>query len=133
MLKTARRDEERVGVKGLPVLDDSGKMAGFLSIGDILNAVFPPYMEGMDIGHFAWNGMAETIAKRVKGKLVSDLMTRKVVSVHEDASLMECVDHMHKSGVKRLPVVDAEGRVKGIVYERDVFLAITKIMLEEDK
>lgn len=130
ILRTAKRAEEKIGVKGLPVLDDAGKMVGFLSIGDILKAVFPSYMSLMDLGEFTWDGMVEDMAKKAGNKKVSEMMTRKVISVPEDATLMECVDHMIKHNVKRLPVIGKEGKVTGILYERDVFFAITKAMLE---
>ncbi len=132
ILRSARRGEERIGVKGLPVLDDSGQRVGFLSIGDILKAVFPWYLSCVDIGHFTWDGMIETMADKVGGKKVSDMMTRKVISVGEDASLMECVDLMIRNNVKRLPVLGEGDCVAGILYERDVFFAITKAMLHEN-
>ena len=34
LLRIARRGEEKIGVKALPVLDDDGKLVGILSIGD---------------------------------------------------------------------------------------------------
>ncbi|MEK6652444.1 MAG: CBS domain-containing protein [Nitrospirota bacterium] len=132
ILRTAKRGEEKVGVKGLPVLDETGKMVGFLSIGDILKAVFPSYMSLMNLGDFTWDGMVEDMAKKAGNKKVSEMMTQKVISVTEDASLMECVDHMLKSNVKRLPVLAKEGKVAGILYERDVFFEITKAMLDEN-
>ncbi|MGE5894717.1 MAG: HPP family protein [bacterium] len=132
ILRTAKRDEEKIGVKGLPVLDEKGKMVGFLSIGDILKAVFPPYMSLMNLGDFTWDGMVEDLAKKVKNKKVSEMMTRKIISVPEDAPLMECVDHMIKNSVKRLPVLNKARNVVGILYERDVFFAITKAMLNEN-
>lgn len=52
ILRTAKRDEERMGVKGLPVLDGNGNMVRFPSIGDILKAVFPSYMSLMHLGDF---------------------------------------------------------------------------------
>ena len=130
-LKSARRDELRVGVKGLPVLDDCGKLVGLLSMGDILKAVFPSYMSLMDLGDFTWDGMVESLAKKVSGKSVESVMTKQVVTVPEDAPLMECVDHMLKKDVKRLIVLDKEGKVAGMLYERDVFFVITKSMLDE--
>jgi len=132
ILRTAKRDDERSGVKGLPVLDAAGKMIGFLSIGDILKAVFPSYMSLMNLGDFTWDGMVEDMAKKAGDKKVSEMMTKEVISVHEDASLMECVDHMLKNNVKRLPVIGKDGKVAGILYERDVFFAITKAMLNEN-
>ncbi|MBI5409068.1 MAG: CBS domain-containing protein [Nitrospirae bacterium] len=132
ILRTARRDEDKTGVKGLPVLDMNGKMVGFLSIGDILKAVFPSYMSLMNLGDFTWDGMVEDMAKKAGNKKVSEMMTTHVITVNEDAHLMECVDHMIKNDVKRLPVIGKDGKVSGIIYERDVFFAITKAMLDEN-
>lgn len=132
LLKTARRGEEKVGVKGLPVLDDKGRLVGMLSMRDILKAVFPFYLSMMELGDFTWDGMVEGIAKRSAGKLVKDVMSRVVITVHEDAPLMECVDHMIKHNIRRLPVIDWLGKVVGMLYERDVFFAITRAMLDEN-
>lgn len=128
MLRTAKRGEEKVGVKGLPVLDQSGKMVGFLSIGDILKAVFPSYMSLMNLGDFTWDGMVEDFAKKAACRSVSDVMTTDIITVSDDSSLMECVDHMLKNSVKRLPVIDKTGKVVGMLYERDVFYEITRAM-----
>jgi len=131
LLRSARRCGERTGVKGLPVLDSGGRMIGFLSVGDILKAVFPPYMSFMELGEFTWDGMVESLAAKVAGKRVSEMMTTEVITVEEEAPLMECIDHILKKNVKRLPVLDRKGRVTGILYERDVFLEIVRIMTGE--
>ena len=128
ILRTAKRDEEKIGVKGLPVLDDKGKMIGFLSMGDILKAVFPHYMSLMNLGEFTWDGMVEELAKKAGSKKVADMMTTHVVSVDEDSPLIECVGHMIKNNIKKLPVIGKQGKVVGILYERDLFFAITKAM-----
>jgi len=128
LLKTAKRSEEMVGVKGLPVLDQSGKMVGFLSIGDILKAVFPSYMSLMNLGDFTWDGMVEDFAKKAACKHVSNIMTTDIITVPDEAPLMECVDHMLKYNVRRLPVIDKTGKVVGMLYERDVFYEITRAM-----
>lgn len=132
LLRKAKRGEERVGVKGLPVLDNKGKLIGMLSMGDILKAVFPSYMSIMDLGEFTWDGMVESIAKRSAGRKVGDLMAKDVIPVDEDAPLMECVDHMIKHNLNILPVISKSGRVVGMLYERDVFFAITKAMLDKE-
>ena len=132
LLRIAQRGEEKIGVKALPVLDASGNLIGILSIGDILKAVHPAYMDLMNLGSFAWDGMVETFAQKAAGKKVSDLMTPKVITVKEDATLMECVDHMLKKNVKRVPVLNNENRVTGMLYERDVFYEITKSIINEN-
>ena len=132
LLKVAKRGEEKVGVKGLPVLDDSGKLVGMLSMRDILKAVHPTYMDLMNVGNFTWDGMLEEMAKKIADKKVFSLMTGDVLTVKEDAPLMDAVDHMIRKNVKRLPVVDKAGKVVGMIYERDIFFAIVKTMLEEN-
>jgi CBS domain-containing protein len=132
LLRIAQRGEEKIGVKALPVLDASGNLAGILSIGDILKAVHPAYMDLMNLGRFAWDGMVESFAKKAVDKKVEELMTRSVITVTEDSTLMECIDHMLKNNVKRVPVLNRENKIVGILYERDVFYEITKAMLDEN-
>jgi len=49
----------------------------------------------------------------------SDVMTRRVVSVRADASIMEAGRLMLENKISGLPVVDGDGRLVGIVTERD--------------
>jgi len=132
LLKAAIRGDQKVGVMGLPVLDKNGKLIGMLSMTDILKAVYPSYMSMMNLGGFTWDGMLESLAKQAGDKKVEMLMTREVVTVREDDSLMECVDRILKKQVRRMPVLDKPGKVVGMLYMRDIFFAITKAMLEED-
>lgn len=132
LLKIGVRGDQKVGVMGLPVLDKNGKLIGMLSMTDILKAVYPSYMSMMNLGGFTWDGMLESLAKQAGNKKVEMLMTRDVVTVREDDSLMECVDRILKKQVRRMPVLDKTGKVVGMVYMRDIFFAITKAMLEED-
>ena len=129
LLKTARRGEAGVGVKGLPVLDAESRIIGMLSMRDILKAVFPFYMTMMDLGDFTWDGMLEDIARRSSQRKVGEIMSKEVITVPADAPLMECIDRMLKHNIKRLPVITEEGRLTGMIYERDVFFVITKAML----
>jgi CBS domain-containing protein len=129
LLRTAVRGEEKLGVMGMPVLDDRGNLVGMLSMTDVLRAVYPAYMSMMNLGDFTWDGMLESLACRAGDKRVEDYMTRKVITVREDDSLMECVDHMLKGHIRRMPVLDKGGAVVGMIYLRDIFFAITQAML----
>jgi CBS domain-containing protein len=48
-----------------------------------------------------------------------DVMSKRVVSVRPDASILEAGELMLKHDISGLPVVDAQGRLVGIVTERD--------------
>jgi CBS domain-containing protein len=130
LLRIAKKGEEKVGVKGLPVLNKDGKLVGMLSMTDILKAVHPSYMSLMNLSNFTWDGMVESLAKSVADKKVETVMSKEVFTVKEDDPLMECVDLIIKNNIRRLPVIDKAEKVAGMIYERDVFFAIVKAMLE---
>ncbi|MDO8784888.1 MAG: CBS domain-containing protein [Syntrophales bacterium] len=132
LLRMARRGEEKLGVKGLPVLDGDGKVVGVLAIRDVFKAVYPSYMSMMDLSGFSWEGMVESIAKRVGNDRVETHMNRNVVTIGEDKPLMECLGHIITHNVARLVVLDKTGKVAGMLYERDLFFAIVKAMLDEN-
>jgi len=132
LLRIAKKGEEKVGVKGLPVLNKDGKLVGMLSMTDILKAVHPSYMSLMNLSNFTWDGMVESLAKSVADKKVETVMSKEIFTVKEDDPLMECVDLIIKNNIRRLPVIDKAEKVAGMIYERDVFFAIVKAMLEDD-
>lgn len=51
---------------------------------------------------------------------VSDIMTTSVVTVREDSDIQECCEKMEQHQIRRIPVLDAEGRVCGIVSQADI-------------
>lgn len=51
---------------------------------------------------------------------VRDAMTSTVVSVTPDTPLQECLDLMEESQVRRIAVVDDDGKICGIVAQADV-------------
>jgi len=132
LLRVAKKGEERVGLKGLPVLDNNGKLVGMFSMTDVLKAVHPSYLSLMNLSNFTWEGMVESLAKSMADKKVETVMSKNVITVKEDDPLMECVDLMIKNNIKRLPVLDNVGKIVGMIYERDIFFAIVKAMLEDD-
>jgi CBS domain-containing protein len=128
LLQGVRRNQLPSGVKGLPVLDSHGKLVGMLSMTDILRAILPVYLSMTDLGEFTWDGMLESLARKAGARTVESVMTHDVLTVQEDDPVLECVDHIVKKNIRRLPVVDGRGQVIAMVYERDVFFAITKAM-----
>lgn len=52
--------------------------------------------------------------------LVRNWMTSNVITVSPETSLLKLGKLMHDHNVRRIPVVDADGRLKGIVSDRDV-------------
>jgi len=132
-MRATKRSDRKYGVKGLPVVDENGSLVGMLSLQEIKKAVFPFYMNMMDLGDVAFDGMFESMAKKLRDKTVSEVMCTPVEPVHENAPLMECMDHMIKHNMTRVPVVNENDRVVGVVYELDLFNIIVDVLLEMQK
>ncbi len=131
-MRVTTRGNGLVGVKGMVVLDQDGNLVGMLSIKDVLKTVIPPYMQLSELGEFTWDGMLEEMAKKVAGKKIEEVMTKEVITVEEDASLMEVADLMVKKGLQRVPVVNKEGKVVGMVYVRDLYHTIVDAMFGKE-
>ena len=57
---------------------------------------------------------------RAKGMLVRDYMTPKLSSLPEDARLLDAALMIRHSGKRHVPIVSANGKVVGIISDRDV-------------
>jgi CBS domain-containing protein len=122
----ARAAQSMRCVRTLPVLDSREMPVGVLSIFDVLKGMYPDYLYTADLHSFTWDGMLESMAKRVAEKKVADLMTTPVITVKEDHPLMECVDQMVKNRISTVFVVDNDGKLLGMLYEDDILFTIAE-------
>jgi CBS domain-containing protein len=107
------------GVSGAPVVE-AGKVVGMLSETDVLRVVAP-----VSLGHQRslcelLMGRGNVVVHEGEGPLVADVMTRSVRSIGPGATLWEAAEQMQRAGVNRLPVVDEDGGLVGIVSRADV-------------
>lgn len=115
-------------ISGLPVVDHAGKLVGIVTEGDLLRRV----EAGTEIRRPHWlelmmdPGVLATEYVRAHGRRVSEIMTRSVITVAEDAELEGIVLLMEKLGVKRVVVTRGEGLV-GIVSRSNLLQALAKI------
>lgn len=50
---------------------------------------------------------------------VSDIMTEKPITIHQNSTLRDALEKMEQIGCHHLPVVDSEGHLVGIMSDRD--------------
>lgn len=113
----ARLRENRVSA--FPVLDDEGKVIGVVSEDDLLTK------EALDGGYDGMPGMITGLLRRkeqgkARGMTAADLMTHPAVTISADAAVENAAKLMYKSKIARLPVVDADGHLTGIISRADV-------------
>jgi len=60
---------------------------------------------------------------------VGDLVARDLVTVSEDQGVFESIQHMRMNGVRRMPVVDRQGGLVGIISVDDVVQLLSEEMI----
>ncbi|HEX2822001.1 MAG TPA: CBS domain-containing protein [Streptosporangiaceae bacterium] len=106
-------------ISAFPVLDDDGKVTGVVSEADMLTK------EALDGGYDGMPGMITGLLRhkeqeKARGATAGDLMTHPAVTVAPDDAVEEAAKLMYSRKVKRLPVVDADGHLAGIITRSDV-------------
>jgi len=61
---------------------------------------------------------------------VGDMVMQKVATCREDLGVFECIQQMRAKGVRRMPVVDSDGALVGIVSVDD-FLKLLAVEMNE--
>jgi CBS domain-containing protein len=107
-------------ISGVPVLGEDGEVVGVISERDFLT-----HMGAKDSKTFM-----EVVAECLKGggcmaapmraQRAGDIMTSPAVTVREETTLLEIINTFKDKAINRVPVVDGEGHLVGIVSRADV-------------
>ncbi|QHN06445.1 CBS domain-containing protein [Methanothermobacter sp. THM-1] len=125
-------------ISGAPVVDDDGKLVGIISEEDImrllevhsprLNLILPSPLDLVELP-IRMKHEYDEIAKGIRKAavmLVEEIMKEKVITVSPEASVSDAAELMDKHDIKRLPVVDEDGNLVGIITRGDVIGAFVK-------
>ena len=106
-------------VSAFPVLDETGKVIGVVSEADMLPKEAlgqePEGMPGMITGM-----LRRKEHQKARGTTAGDLMTSPPVTVTPDDTVEHAARLMYARKVKRLPVIDANAHLVGIISRADV-------------
>jgi len=95
----------RYGVGALPVVEQDGTLIGILTLRDI-------DLAGSDIREL----------------LVKDLMTSELITRKKDALISDIVDIMLKTGIQRIPIVNDDNKLIGLVTQTTVIRSIRPLL-----
>jgi acetoin utilization protein AcuB len=106
-------------IRHIPVVEDDRKLVGIVSDRDLRSALpFRYFKEG--------------ISSEEKAKLqdlrAKDIMTRKVLTITPAYTIQDALLMIQNAKVGALPVVDDEGRLKGILSVRDLLRAFINVL-----
>lgn len=123
----ARNDQS-----GLPVVDKDGGLVGFVSDGDVAG-----YLGRNDISLFDSSlNLYRVIDDAALSSKLTDLFdlnvmsiaTKRVISVPEDMSLDRVARVLAERRIKKVPVVNDEGRLVGTLSRRNIMHTLADAM-----
>ena len=104
-------------ISAVPVIDEAGHVLGVVSETDLLRKI--EYAGGEEPRIFDGPRRRDD-RRRSRAGIAADLMSSPPVVVTADTSITAAARTMDREGVKRLPVVDEQGRLSGIVTRGDL-------------
>ena len=109
------------GLHGAPVLGEDGALSGFVSLSDVQQRrgdaeEVPLRVELREGGDYALGRGFHLQPART----VADIMTRPAICLESSAQLTQGAALMAFEGVSRLPVIDGERRVVGVLSALDL-------------
>jgi CBS domain-containing protein len=105
---------QRHRVSAVPVVDDEDHVIGIVSEADLL-----PKLETPDETTFG-HKRRRRIRAKARGDIASELMSTPAVTIGPEAAIPAAARIMDSERVKRLPVLDDQGRLVGIVSRSDL-------------
>ena len=103
-------------ISAFPVIDSSSRVLGVVSEADLLLKETTPALPQGAV-RLAWRLRERS---KAAGVTAAELMTKPAVTIHEDAPVAQAARLMQSHKVKRLPVVDVNGQLRGIITRTDL-------------
>jgi CBS domain-containing membrane protein len=111
-------------ISGLPVVDEGNHVIGIVSEADVLS------MAGMEKEHtfkdILRHILGEPLPKRKRGGTVGEIMSSPAITTSSEADIREVAGILEGKRIKRLPVVDGENRLLGIISRGDIVRAMSR-------
>ncbi|WP_436932209.1 CBS domain-containing protein [Halosimplex halobium] len=74
------------------------------------------------------DAILEAVLENLDALTVSDIYTEKVVTVDEDTNVGQAINHLREHGISRLPVLDEDGHLSGMVTRHDIVDIVVRDM-----
>ena len=113
---------------GVPVVDEDGRLEGFITDGHLMASALPGYMQLMDNLSFVPESNDEWVhyLTDAADKPVREVMSREVSNVELGKSELVVAHKMVRDGVSSV-VITRDGKVMGTVSRLDLYAAIEGI------
>ncbi|MDO4281945.1 MAG: CBS domain-containing protein [Peptococcaceae bacterium] len=122
-------------ISGLPIVDGDDKVVGFISDGDIMKFIAKQDPRIIDMTSFitVWYD-SESFDQKMDDLLninVMELATTKVISAEPDEDVDEVARTLGKKKIKKLPVIDENGKLIGVISRHNIIRYIISYHLKQ--
>lgn len=111
------------------VVDDKQRVVGIITDGDVMRRAAKRARPGALRALAAWFGggvRPSGLEVAAEGRSAADVMTSPVVTLPTDAPIADAIRLMMAHKIKRIPIVDADGRLVGMVGRAGVLAALCR-------
>jgi CBS-domain-containing membrane protein len=107
---------------GLPVVDAAGRLVGYLADHDLIEALFPAYLQQFRNTEFLTRDFPSLMrrAREAAQTRVADHMSRDPVAIDIDDSESHAAELFLHHSLRSLPVVTGDRQVSGVVRLADM-------------
>jgi CBS domain-containing protein len=111
-------------ISGMPVVDDEDRVIGVVGELDIIMA--KQGKRGGSLRDLVRRITGEPVPKRKSGNHVGDVMSEPPITIRKEADVLEAARVLDARRIKRLPVVDEQGKLIGVISRADVVRGMSK-------
>jgi CBS domain-containing protein len=113
-------------ISGMPVLDVNGRVVGMVTETDLLltDHLEPHRMKTALFGFYVLRQSVMDRMAELRGLRVDDIMTKHVITFGPDTPVDEIATTMVHRRVNRVPIVDPDGKLIGILSRGDIIRAM---------
>lgn len=119
----------RIG--GVPVINDDGNLMGMISDGDILRYLSPKPIGFADLVYIIEDGEMEDVLREKLQTKVKEIMTkRNILYALPEDDFETAIRLLSKHRFKKLPVINHENKIVGVLSRGDIIRSIAGKMIE---
>ena len=122
MVRNVKTAEENQSINAIAKVMSDNNIGSVVIVKSNEAGVLAGIITERDIVRIA--GAAQTSSTTLLQLIARDIMSKPVITINAESSIHDAIQSMKLNNIRRLPVVNREGRMVGIITDKDIFRAI---------
>jgi len=122
MVRNVKTAEENQNINAVARVMSDNNIGSVVIVENVKIGIVSGIITERDIVRIA--GAIEISSSLTFQLLARDIMSKPVITIDAESSIRDAIESMKLNNIRRLPVVDRQGRMVGIITDKDIFRAI---------